>query len=460
MKFRGTWIALVLAVGLGSFVLWSRQRERSAAEARSEIARLVPIAAADVAQLGFSYGDTQIRLELVETEWVITHPMSAACEAAAVAAFLDTLVAARIEQNLGGGDLVRYGLDHPAAHVEIVTRDDKKHRLRFGRINPLQTLVYVLVDDGNDVKLTTSSLMSLALTTSFGWRDKRMIDVAVDSVARIRFAYGASSLNVRHDAEAGWVTDGEVPWRVDPTRMRSLALQLASLRAIGVEAENKQNAHRLGLGNRLMSAILEDGTGRVLGDLTIGGAMIEGAYFAVVPDKPEIFQMEGHIVDTMLDLVREPRDRRMFPAFDPAMITRLDVDAPEDSFIVERRGRSRWVVTASDKTDSTFALDPGRVQELLEKLATLEVSEFPAVQPGRSAVDPAEWRVDLYDDQGLVSGVRIGRRDPKAGLHVFAQGVRDRAVFLVSPAVLIQMPFDLERLGTGEVELPVDAERG
>ncbi len=460
MKFRGTWIALALAVGLGTYVLWSRQRERSAAEARSETARLLPIAAAEVVQLGFSYGDTQIRLERGEAVWVMTHPVSAQCEAAVVVAFLDTLAAARIEQDLGGGDLVRYSLDHPAAHLQIVTRAGTKHHVRFGRINPLQTLVYVLVDEGNDVKLTTSSLLSLALTTPFGWRDKRMIDVAVDSVARIRFAHGPKSLNVRLDAEAGWVTDGDVPWRVDPLRMRGLALQLASLRAIGVETENKQAAHRLGLGNRLMSAVLEDSAGRVLGDLTIGGAMIEGAYFAIVPDKPEIFQMEGQIVDTMLDLLREPRDRRMFPAFDPAMITRVDVDAPEDSFIVERRGRSRWVVTASDKADSTFALDPGRVQELLEKLATLEVSQFPAEQPARSAVDPAEWRVDLYDDKGLVSGVRIGRRDPKAGLHVFAQGVRDRAVFLVSPAVLIQMPFDLERLGTGEVELPVDAERG
>ncbi len=460
MKFRGTWIALALALGLGTFVLWSRQRERSASDARSETARLLPIQAADVVRLGFAYGDTQVQLERGEAAWVITQPVSAGCEEGVVAAFLDTLAAARIEQDLGSGDLVRYSLDHPAAHVEIVTRAGTSHRLRFGRINPLQTLVYVLVDQEQNIKLTTSSLLSQSLTTPFGWRDKRMIDVASDSVARIRFTRAAEGLIVRRDTEGGWVTSGDVPWRVDPVRMRGLWLQLASLQAIAVEAENKNNLHRFALENPWMNVILEDGAGRALGDLVIGGALLEGAYFAMVPDKPEIFQMEGHLVDTILGLLREPRDQRMFPAFDPAVVTRIDVDAPEDSFIVERRGQNRWVVTASDKVDSTFALDPGRVQALLEQLATLEVTQFPATQPARSAVDPAEWRVDLYDTSGLISGVRIGRRDPKAGLHVFAQGVRDRAVFLVSPAILIQMPFDLERLGTGEVELPVDGERG
>jgi len=40
----------------------------------------------------------------------------------------------------------------------------------LGNINPLQTLVYSLVDDSKTVVLTTSSLLTYSLTNAFGWR--------------------------------------------------------------------------------------------------------------------------------------------------------------------------------------------------------------------------------------------------------------------------------------------------
>jgi len=38
--------------------------------------------------------------------------------------------------------------------------------------------------------------------------------------------------------------------------------------------------------------------------------------------------------------------------------------------------------------------------------------------------------------------------------------VGDQALFLISPMVLLNLPFELERLGTGEFEVPVDSEQG
>jgi len=461
MKFRGTLLALGLVLGLAAFVWFSGARDRRAAAERAALAKLLPVQAAEIVRLGIAHGDTQVLMERRDTGWVLVQPVSASCEAAAVASFLDTLAAARVEQRLGRGDRVRYGLDHPAATLRLETQGGKSHQLRFGRINPLQTLVYVLVDEDDEVCLTTSALLSGALTSVFGWRDKRMIDVPAESVARLRFStIRAGSLIVRRDAEAGWVTESSVPWRVDPVRLHGLLLQLSALRAIGVAAENKLDLAPFGLGNRRLSAILEDGTGGVVGDLVLGFALAEGAYYAIVPDKPEVFQVEGQMVESMLALVQQPRDRRVFPPFDPDAVTRLDVSAPEDHFVLGRKGLTQWVVLASDKVDSTYALDPGRVQALLEQMATLEVTAFPDRQPGRDAVEPPEWSIDVYGESGLLSGLRIGRRDPRGGLHVFAQGFRDRAVFLLSPAVLLNLPFDIERLGTGEAEVPVDADRG
>ena len=122
MRFRVTLLALVLALGLGGTVWLQERRDRQAATERAALARLLPVQPAEVVRLGFAHGDSRIALERRESGWVLVAPVSANCEAEVVASFLDTLAAARVEDNVGKGDLVRYGLDHPAVLARIETR--------------------------------------------------------------------------------------------------------------------------------------------------------------------------------------------------------------------------------------------------------------------------------------------------------------------------------------------------
>jgi hypothetical protein len=459
VKFRGTLIALVLAVGLGAYVLYSVRHEKRVASKRAELSRLIPVAPADVVRITCVSAADKILLERRGQTWVISHPIFADCDLPVVHAFLDTLAAARIEDEVGGGDPVRYGLDHPAAVVEIAEASGQKHTLRFGRINPLQTLVYVLVDDSDQVRLTTSALLTFALTSDFGWRDKRMIDLDPESVARMEFhTLNAGTLAVRRDPEIGWVDDGPLPWRVDPVRVRGLLLALARLRAVGVSAEDKLDRARFGLDNRRTRAALQSADGNATAEVVFGFAKDEGSYFAIVADKPEVFRVDGSVVDTFVEFAREPRDRRLLPFFDPDSVTSVEVSGPADRFTLERRSHTRWVVTAAQKADSTFALDPGKVLGMLEQLGMLTITEFPPSQPAAALVEPPHLQIILHGRNGPLSGLRVGSKDPH-GMLTFARGWKDRAAFLVSPAQLINLPFDLQRLGTGETEVPVGAER-
>ena len=459
MKFRGTLIALVLAVGLGVYVLSTERHEKRAAAERAALARLLPVTPADVVRISCVSGDDRTLLERRGAKWVISNPISADCDLPVVSAFLDTLAEARIEEEVGSGDHTRYGLDHPAAVVEVTETSGRTHRLRLGRINPLQTLVYVLVDDSDQVRLTTSSLLTFSLTSDFGWRDKRMIDVDPESVGRMEFyTLNAGALAVRRDPDAGWVADGPLPWRVDPVRARGLLLALARLRAVGVSAEDKVDRGRFGLDNRRMRAELQSADGQTVAEVVFGLALDEGSYFALVADKPEIFRVDGSVVDTFVEFAREPRDRHLFPFFDPDSVTRVEVNGPADRFTLERRSHTRWIVAAAQKADSTYALDSGKVGAMLEQLGTLTIAEFPQSQPKEALVEPPQLQIVLHGRNGPLSGLRVGLKDPH-GMLVFARGLKDRAAFLVSPALLIELPFDLQRLGTGETEAPPGAER-
>ena len=80
VKFRGTLIALALALILGGYVLYSTRQEKRTAAQREALARLVPISPSEVVRITCVSGQDQILLERRGPNWVISHPISADCD--------------------------------------------------------------------------------------------------------------------------------------------------------------------------------------------------------------------------------------------------------------------------------------------------------------------------------------------------------------------------------------------
>jgi hypothetical protein len=460
MKFRTTLVVLIVAVVLGGYVYFHEvQGGKVSAKRREQASKLLGVEAAQIAALRIDHSGTHFDLQKKAGSWYLLQPLQVPCDPRVIAAFLDTLAAARREDAVGRGDLVRYGLDAPASVVEI-DAGGKTRRLQFGSINPLQTSVYVLVDDSKEVVLTTSALLTGSLNSAFGWRDKRMIDVDPEQVQRMSFrTIRNGDVAIRRDPKLGWQVEGPVPWRVDPNRAQSLLSGLAHLDAIGVGAENKADATKLGIDSRRFSAVVEAADGRKVGDLVLGFADGKGAYFAIVPDKPEVFRVDATIPDLWVSIAADPRDRKALPPFIPDRVTRVRVQTADDAFELRRRSAVDWKVVASQRVDSTFAIASGAVDGMLTSLATLEVAGFPAQQPSPALYEPTEIQVLLYTDAGPVSGIEIGRKDPHS-IHLFARGPGEPAVFWISPSALLDVPFDLDRLKPEGEPAPESADHG
>lgn len=460
MKFRGTVFVLVIAAALGGYVYWheirggnQRQQRRIAAQ------KLLGIDRSQIEAIRITHSETLFELAKRGDAWFLLQPVPTACDPVMISSFLDTLVEARREDDVGRGDLARYGLDAPAARVEIVV-GGKTRLLLLGRINPLQTMVYLQLDDSKDVLLSTSSLLTYALNSSFGWRDKRMIDVAPEVVQKISartILQGEFAL--LRDEQNVWRVAGDVPWRADPVRAQSLLLRTAQLKAVGVAAENKADLARFGLGNRQFSIQVGGAGGSVLGDLVFGWADGSGSYFGIVPDKPEVFRVDGALVDLVVAMATDPRDHKALPPYDPEKVTRIEARTPEDEFVLERRSAVRWVVRSSSRVDSTFALSLGSISNLLTDLVTLDLQEYPSVQPAASDFEPPVISVRLFEGGRPVSGIQIGRRD-RQGVFTYARGWDEPAAFLLSPGALLKLPIDLDRFKAEGEEVPVSAERG
>jgi hypothetical protein len=80
------------------------------------------------------------------------------------------------------------------------------------------------------------------------------------------------------------------------------------------------------------------------------------------------------------------------------------------------------------------------------------MDEFPVPQPPPSHYEPSEMTIRLLGADGFLSGLQVGRKDPK-GFLTFVRGIDEPAVVLVSPGRLIELPFDLGRLGHEAIEV-------
>jgi hypothetical protein len=460
MRFRGTIVTLIIAALLGGYVYWhevvgGEKRSR----ARAAASRLLDLEGAPIEAIQVTHSGTQFVLQKKSDVWLITHPVQSECDRRVITAFLDTLVAARREDEVGRGDAQRYGLDAPAAIVEVRTAGGRSRKLQLGRINPQQTLVYARVDDSDEIVLTTAALLTQALNNSFGWRDKTMIDVQPELVHRIRLStLVAPDLAIVRDPQHGWLVEGETRWRVDPVRAQGLLVGLSQLQAIGVAAEDKLEPQKWGIGNKRFSAALELADGKPIGQLVVGFALGDRSYYGVVPDKAEVFRIDGQLPDLMANVATDPRDREALPPFDLDEITQVRVSTPDDRFTLTRRSMYDWRLTESTRHDSTFAIDPGRMQHALTELSTMQLQDFPARQPPAALYDPPLITIHLYVGDRRVSGLELGRKDPH-GLFTFARAPDEPAVFLLSPSVFLELPIDLERMRPDEEAAPEGVDR-
>lgn len=461
MNFRLTIVVLLIALGLGAYVYFVEIRGReSREEKRAAAARLLPVEIDNAVEVRLTQGQEQVVLARHADTWSVVAPIDAPCDPEMIRALADTLRQARREQSVGAGDRERYGLDRPIATMTVRTASGTSHRIRFGQINPLQTLVYVMVDDSDEIHLTTSALLTLALTSDFGWRDKRMVRAEPDRVHRVYFrTQQEGELTVSRDSTRVWRVEGEVAWRVDPVRFDGLLLTLCKLDAVGVAAENKEKIADFGLDRAPYAAELRDAEERTLATVIFGHQHgVDGSMYVAVPDKPEVFRVDGRLVQAIRGFVKDPRDRKVFPRYQPAEVKRIEVRAVTDKFTLVRQGVRGWTIESSTHYGSDYPIDPELVNQMLDELLTLETSGYPDAQPQRSLIEPSTMSFHLLGDKGLLSGLEVGQKEPR-GLNIYCRGTDEPAVFTLSPVTLLQMPFDLERLRPAHVETPEEAER-
>jgi Domain of unknown function (DUF4340) len=195
MKFRLI-IAVIVLAALAGVLYWSQHRKPPAESAA------VPSSAAVTQLVLKQRGSDPVTVKKIEGKWQITEPKPYRADQEAVAGVLSTLSALSADRVVEdkAADRKQYGLEEPAAEVDVGTR-----QLMLGDDTPAGGDVYAGVA-GDPRVFTVSSYTKTSLTKSLNdLRDKSLLTLNPDKVSRVEL------LKKGQDLEFDRTKDG---WRI------------------------------------------------------------------------------------------------------------------------------------------------------------------------------------------------------------------------------------------------------
>jgi hypothetical protein len=203
MKFRLI-IAVIVLAALAGVLYWSQHRKppaESAAVPSSATPVILKVDPFAVTQLVLKQkGSDPVTVKKIEGKWQITEPKPYRADQEAVAGVLSTLSALSADRVVEdkAADRKQYGLEEPAAEVDVGTR-----QLMLGDDTPAGGDVYVAVA-GDPRVFTVSSYTKTSLGKSLNdLRDKSLLTLNPDKVSRVELLKKGQDLEFDRTKD-GW----------------------------------------------------------------------------------------------------------------------------------------------------------------------------------------------------------------------------------------------------------------
>ena len=387
-------------------------------------------------------GQPYLKLSREPGGWMITQPIAARADEAAVAALLDALAEARIARfvwpvpgspdDAGGnrrGQLLRFGLAEESEQgVQIqlwMTGDPVGRRIRLGTsVAALPGHVHALADDGAAVVAVTNTLYALALRPADALRDRRVLVFAPETIDTITVQGVEPPLALRRAAADAWELASPVAAPAESGQVALLLESLLGLRADGFEpadpaAAATEGAVQVDLAGRASAFRLVRAGGSGAAEAVVRISLTNEAAACLVPTA-QWARVAG--------LLARPADFRSRTLFSlPAQsIRRIAVRRADGTLeAVEREADSSagWRPSAPDRAVNRVALD-GWLQRMADlrarRIEALDTGEGP---DGRGLDKPhLEVTIDLTAEDRLRRVLIVGGQAPGGGRLAMVKG--------------------------------------
>lgn len=315
-------------------------------------------------------------------KWRIVEPIDAQADTFEVNGIADAVKAIKAAEAKDVGDATT-GLDKPRWTVTLTDDAGVTHKLMVGRARPMKAdQTYVRPDDSRKAFVAKLDLAAKLDKPLSDFRDKTVMDLSSDSIARVKIAGPESFELVKRNDK--WELIAPLAAPADSDSVRSLLSAVARVTATEFVTDDAKDLAPYGLVSPQLLAEVEmapvppttgpastqpaTGPGKVH-RLAIGKQIGEKVY-AKIADSPTVFQIRPALIKSLQPKLAKLRIRKVLD-IDVAAVTGVDISVPAGKAgFVKTEGQWMMALPLKGKTAD------GAVDKLLGDAASLKAESF------------------------------------------------------------------------------------
>lgn len=442
MRFKGTFILLIVCLALGGYLYFyeikgSENREK----AREAESRLWMLESEDIQRIELlPPGRKIVAVRKNQEEWAIREPRPLEADSGELNRIAEAAAGIKFESVLdeSASDPSKYGFSPDGLGIKIKTADEKEYEILFGSRNPAGDAMYARVPGRNKIFLVSASLSGTFDKKLDDLRNHTILSFETSGVRALDLKNTKGDFHLDKDSDdRWWITRGSERIAADSPQIRGILNALSLGEIPEFFDEDPENYRNPGLKKPRIELVLAMGKDKALKRFSIGTAKAElreketpekavstpdssqKLYLAKDASRSELFFVEQDLVNKLDVSFNDLRDKSL------ASFQRWDVDSiilenPNGLFTFTKSG-GEWFL-GEDKKKAKFEAVYG-VMDALESDA-LELIESPA-DLSAYGLDQPDVQVILKQGDTTVAECSMGKKTEKG---VYAQLKGDSSV--------------------------------
>ena len=380
---------LVILIALGAYLYFVESKRTPGDEGETR-PKVFAVAADQIDEITVkAESGERTTLRKTGAEWQVAAPAASPADSSEVEGITRNLATLE-EQRLideNPGDLKEFGLAEPRLEVAFKAGGEEQ-RLLLGSKTPTGGDVYAKTAASPRVFLIASYVESTFNRGTFDLRDKTALRFDRDKVDAMDVTSGTSSIRFAKQNGEWRIVEPQVP-RVDPAAIESLIARLDGAQIKKVVSADGAELKTFGLDRPAASVRINTGSSQAM--LLLGSKSADGDVHAKDASRPEVFTLEGSLLE---DVQRDAAQYRQTDLFDARAFNtgRVEIARAGQTLVFEKKD-DKWHQTAPSAREP----EAGKIEGLLSSLTSARADSFVAVAPQGATT---EATVTLKFDEG------------------------------------------------------------
>jgi hypothetical protein len=430
---RSTLIVLLIAVvAVVSVIIFERRSGKSTDEEAEKTPPAFKFKREDITSITLHRGGQAINLQNLNNKWVITQPVNAAADSAAVDTIIGDLISARVESEFppSGGDLKQYGLSEPAVKLEVKLKNGSTHRVELGGRDPIGLSAYAKIDGSQNVALVPAALLNNSDKSLNDLRDRLVLGATAYELSSVKIVNEGGGYELEKK-ESVWNIKSPVDGPADENLVTSMLADITGAKAVEVVSEGVDDPAKYGLDKPKISITVRLSAG---GERTVSiGSKVDENYYAKVSDQPQLIKVDTLFYEKLNTKLVSLRSKQ-FVKLNRDELTRVFIKNSNVTLVAEKKDDKWKIIEPADKKDKEASMF--KMLTPLETQAT-EVLDKPSGAVAAKVAKPAV-EVRLTDKNGKTTILKISSAD---GENVYVKVEGRPEIYRVDKSLLEGLNF-------------------